>query len=99
VLRSLKRAFDAFPAIRGASIWPPLIAVKIGQAKRALAGVADLRLLLVLAWIERFALIEHPGVLAGFAPSILAIGVAFVVMKVVQRTTEFAFRTGLHSGP
>jgi hypothetical protein len=99
VLRPLKRRLDAFPAIRGASIWPPLIAVKIGQPKRALAGVADFRLLLILAGIERLALIERPGVLAGLAPSILAIGVASVVMKIVQRTTDFTSRTGLHSEP
>jgi hypothetical protein len=72
--------------------------VKIGDRQDALTCVARLVLLQIFIGIEQLPLIAGPFVLAGFAPDVLPISVASVVVKIVQWTIEFALRTNLHSG-
>ena len=103
VARSLEprtqiRRMHALFTVRRTTVWPPLIAVKIGQSESPLACVADLRLLLVFILIKRLPLTAGPSVLTRLAPDIFAVLVASVIVKVVQRATEFAFRARLHSG-
>jgi hypothetical protein len=88
----------ALLTIWSASVSPPFITVKIGDRQDALTCVARLILLQILIGIEWLALTPGPFVFAGFAPDVLPISVASVVMKIVPGTIEFALRTNLHSG-